>query len=129
MSAPDHDRDEGAVLPMVLAFIMVIGVVVGAILGQASAQFTATVALRDHRDRVYAADAGLERALVLQSHTCNLSLTVNGAAVTVTCSGTPEAFTVTSTAVKGPSSSVATAVIVKTTSGNFVPREWRTALG
>lgn len=135
------EGDDGNVLPMVLAFVTVIGVVVGALLGQASANFSATTALRDNRDRVYAADAGLEwvlaRAGVITATlanatdpvACPQTLAVNGATVSISCSGQRDQFTVTSTAVKDGSTSVATAVLVRLPSQHYIPREWVTATG
>ena len=130
--------DDGAVLPMVLAFVTVIGVIVGALLSQAAVNFKATTALRDNRDRVFAADAGLEWVLArsatltaslnpVDAVNCDQSLTVNAAAVTITCVGTRDQFSVTSTASKDGASSVATAVIVRIPAGFYVAREWHTA--
>lgn len=141
---PSHpmrlDRtDSGAVLPMVLAFITVIGLIVGAMLTQASANFQATTALRDNRNRVFAADAGLEWALARSATltagltgladpvTCAQTLTVNAASVAVSCSGTRDQFTVTSVATKDGSTSTARAVLVRLPAGFYVPREWNTA--
>ena len=125
--------DEGAVLPTVLAFITVIGIIVGALLGQAAVNFKATVELESNRDRVFAADAGLERAFVAADPACNETLTVNGATVTLTCTaltGGTDGFSVSSSAMKDGATSVATAVLVKvttTTNSFYVAREWRTA--
>lgn len=131
--------DDGAVLPVVLAFITVIGVIVGALLGQAAVNFNATSALEGRRDRVFAADAGLEwvfarsatiaPAIVPAIEDCNdEALELNGTQVEVCWSGTPDEFTVVSTATDTDdgSASTATAVIVKTATA-YVPREWHTA--
>lgn len=132
--------DEGAVLPLVLAFITVIGVIVGALLSQADVNFKATQVLEGHRDRVFAADAGLEWVFARSAtiaptidpaaaEDCNDdSLEVNGAQVDVCWTGAPTEFTVTSTAtdLEDGTVSTATAVIVKTTTA-YIPREWNTA--
>lgn len=140
MAGDETAREEGAALPIVLAFITVFGLIVGALLGQASVNFNATTALRDNRDRLLAADAGLEWALARSIDltsglalsapvTCDQTLDVNGAVVTVECAAgsTASELSVTSTAVKGGHTSVATAVIVRTPAGGYVPRAWQTA--
>lgn len=127
--------DDGAALPMALAFVSVIGVIVGVLLTQAAVNFRATVVLRDQRDRVFAADAGLEwvlaRAAAIATAagtgpvSCTSTLTVNNATVVLACSGDANGFNVTSTASKAGSSTIGRAVIAKTAVG-YTPTSWDT---
>lgn len=55
--------DDGTVMLMALAFVMVIGLVIGALLTQSATQFKAERAFREQREGVFAADAGLEYAV------------------------------------------------------------------
>lgn len=55
--------ERGAVLVLALVFTTVIGLIVAALLALGATQFRAADAFRERRDGVFAADAGLERAL------------------------------------------------------------------
>ena len=62
---PEHraQGDDGVILPIALAFVTVIALIIGTLLTQSATQFKATEAFRDRQAGIFAADAGLERAL------------------------------------------------------------------
>jgi hypothetical protein len=56
-------RDDGVIMPIALAFVTFIALIIAALLTQSASQFRASQAFNTRQDGVFAADAGLERAL------------------------------------------------------------------
>src|SRR4051812_22405937 len=96
-------HDDGAILLIALAFLLLFGVFIAALLGETSTSFKATQVVQSRIAKTYNADAGIDYAIMkmrrdaticpnptagVQSVTADLpsGLLVNGtSAVTVTC--------------------------------------------
>lgn len=105
-------RDEdGAVLVMALVFLTVAGLLVSALLSFSDTNFRTTIAVRDQRNVVYAADGAVDAAInaFRFNGTCPVSHpTVNGVAMGVTC-------TAATTSSATPSNAPPLAVITRAT--------------
>lgn len=111
MHCRTRQDEDGAVLVMALVFLTVAALIVAALLSFSDTNFRTTIAVRDQRNVVYAADGAVDAAInaFRFNGTCPLSHpTVNGVAVGVTC-------TAATTSSATPSNAPPLAVITRAT--------------